>query len=265
MERVGTTVTLQQVFDAFLLHFDGGRTKQLVQHEYNKLVFGKGACKDLPSTDTEFDRLVGLLFPGAELTEAGNAMLANKYSEILREGNMELWEKTLEKNPHTLAEWKAEAQTAFTVMEIKAKAAKQNPPRGSFRNYQSSSSSPSTSSHGQAASSVSVHQLQHEGDDAKLTWERQEGEPVSPEELQEFKAKNVRKVPKPSRSGSGSAVRSTSTYRAHLKDDLQDQLGALGKCFLCYKHGHIGPQCPDKAKYKDVSNRRQPTSAELKA
>jgi hypothetical protein len=252
--REGIELTLQQVFDEFIHHFEGGQTKAWVELQFGALQYGKGACKDLPSMETEFDRLAGQLYPGAELTEAGNALLANRYAEIIQKGHLALWEKAVDYHPSSLDDWKAAVQQAFTVMEIKGAATKQTHQRGFRSSYQSSTSASSTAtpSMGNAAPRVFVQQLQHEDSDAdaKATWERQEGEQPPAEELQELKANRDND----SKAWPGS----------HLPKSTRERLKKLGKCWLCYKRGHMAPDCPDKGK-PVVGPRRQPTPVELKA
>jgi hypothetical protein len=116
-----------------------------------------------------------------------------------------------------------------------------------------------------------VHQLQADhgdgGGDVKETWERQEEEQPSDEELQEFRPQTRRFRKK----GSGNSAKpnsksgeSKSKWGPHLLPELRDELRSMNKCFLCYKRGHWAPDCPDIEKHKDVKKRRHPTDAELK-
>jgi hypothetical protein len=242
----GIELTLQQAFDEFLMHFDGGRTKALVEQEFNSLMYGKGACKDLPSTEIEFDRLASLLYPGAEFeSESSNALLARHYSEIIRKGNFELWEKTVEKEPYSLEDWKACAQRAQTVIDLKNTAAKQQSQQRGFRgSYQPSTTPTAASSTSTVAPRAFVHQLQHKDEDGENF--KQEGEQGPPEELAEIKAESK---PWPG---------------DHLKRAIRIRLMKLGKCWLCYKRaGHLAVDCPEKDKLM-AADRRQPTKAELK-
>jgi hypothetical protein len=260
-EATNTLLTLQTVFDEFLRQFDGGRVASVIQEQYNGLTYGQGKCKDLDSLNAEFDRLSSLLFPGLDLDEAGNRALAAHYQMVIQRGNIELWAKTLEKGPRTLDEWKTDAQTSLTVMEQRAAAEKRVQSRAFRGAYQPSTSS-SSSSTIPTGSRASVHQLQADEGDGDV-----EGDLLSDEELQEFKAQTKRfpnngprNPARPTPKSDGTKLE--SEWGPHLTSRVRRLL--RGKCFLCYKRGHMAPDCPDIEKYRDVSKRRQPTKAELK-
>jgi hypothetical protein len=109
---------------------------------------------------------------------------------------------------------------------------------------------------------ASVHQLQADEGDGDV-----EGDLLSDEELQEFKAQTKRfpnngprNPARPTPKSDGTKLE--SEWGPHLTSRVRRLL--RGKCFLCYKRGHMAPDCPDIEKYRDVSKRRQPTKAELK-
>jgi hypothetical protein len=262
-----TPLTLQMVFDEFLRQFDGGIVTPVIQEQYNSLTYGQGKCKDLDSLNAEFDRLASLLFPGLDLSEEGNRALAAHYQMVIQRGNLKLWAETLTKGPRNLDEWKRDAQISLTVMEQTAAAEKRVQSRAFRGAYQPSTASSSYSSAIPTGSRVSVHQLQaDQGDaDVKETWERQEREQPSDEELQEFRPQTRRFRKKGSAKNNSKPGESKSKWGSHVTSDLRDELRNMNKCFLCYKRGHWAPDCPDLDKFKDVKKRRQPTDVELKA
>ena len=87
-----------------------------------RLVYGQGECKDLSATDSEFDRLAEELYPGWETQEAARRLLAVRYADIIRRGDIVLWEKAMDLQPNTVNEWKAAAQTAYAILEKKKAA-----------------------------------------------------------------------------------------------------------------------------------------------
>ena len=64
-------VTLQRVFDEFVMTYHGGVSEKLAEQQLNALVYGKGECKDLVTLDNEFDRLALELYPGLGDLEGG--------------------------------------------------------------------------------------------------------------------------------------------------------------------------------------------------
>jgi hypothetical protein len=247
-ERESRQLTLQVVFDVFVKTYEGGLSQRMAEQQLNSLVYGKGDCKDLNATDNEFDRLSQELYPGAEDSTAAIALLAHCYSEIIRRGDEELWEKAMDVQPHTVDEWKAAVQNAYTVIETKK--ARQGRGRADGHRVEGRTSfyskpTPSTSaSRGGAA--VQVQQVEHGETSQGLGRERREGESESgdEEELQQAKAKKTQ------RSGS------------HLTYEQRTQLMKAGKCWTCYQKGHMAVECPQKGK---TGYPRKPTVEDLKA
>src|ERR1700710_776593 len=78
----GFKLTVQDLSDEFLLRFAGGTTHMHRQQQLSSLVYGKGKCLDVISTQTEFERLSFSLFPGASLNPDANQLLAMAFAEI---------------------------------------------------------------------------------------------------------------------------------------------------------------------------------------
>lgn len=247
-EREGGVLTLQGVFNAFVKTYEGGLSQRLGEQRLNSLVYGKGSCHDLNATENEFDRLAQELYPGAEDSPAAIALLAHTYSEIIRKGNEELWEKAMDSQPKTVDEWKAAVQNAYTVMETKR--ASHGKGRGDRTDMRTSFGSTSASTN-RGGVTVRVQQMEDRGESHAETRERQEGEgEENEEELQ--RAEVRRNQPNPSSRRLGS----------HLTYDQRTQLMKAGKCWICYQKGHMASECPQKGK---AGYPRKPTAEELKA
>ena len=67
-EQEHVELTVQLVVNKFSENYVGGTVYMMKQLELNSLIYGKGKCVDVVSTQTEFDRLVSSLYPGASLT-----------------------------------------------------------------------------------------------------------------------------------------------------------------------------------------------------
>ena len=261
-ERESRELTLQQVFDAFVKTYEGGLSQRLGEQELNSLTYLKGRCKDLNATDNEFDRLAQELYPGAEESPAAVALLARCYSEIIRRGDEALWEKAMDAQPHTVDEWKAAVQNAYTIMEAKAAATRYSRGRRDFRPSFSSTSSSSTNPSRGVSVRVNRMQGEAEGDQEESeAWERREGEAEPHEEqLQQLHA---RKGGGRSKStAKSSAETGQRRWGAHLSYDERTQLMRAGKCWTCCQPGHMASACPKQGK---DGYPRKPTEEELKA
>ena len=115
----GRLLTLQDVFDEFMRTYHGGVSEKLAEQQLNSLVYGKGECRDLVGLDSAFDRLALELYPGSETSKAAVSLLARIYSEAIRRGDEELWEKAMDAQPSTLEEWKVAVQNAYVIIETK--------------------------------------------------------------------------------------------------------------------------------------------------
>jgi hypothetical protein len=253
-ERERRQLTLQDVFDGFVRTYEGGLAQKMAEQKLNALVYGKGECKDLTATENEFDRLAQELYPGAEESDAAISLLARIYSDIIRKGDEELWEKAMDAQPSTLDEWKAAVQNAYTVIETKkahhrsARADRQDV-RTNY--YSRSSSSPSTSSsayrndNAVQAKKVGVEEDSHD---------RQVGEESeNKEELQKAEVS----------SASRPASRPTSErLGTHLTFKQRSRLAELNKCWICLEKGHRSFECEKKGK---AGYPRKPTAEDLKA
>ena len=276
-ERKGVELTLQTVFDEFVLKYEGGVSRVLLQQELDNLVYRKGPCRDIYAADAEFDRLVGMLYPNFEEDSQAMPLLAKVYSDIFRQGDLALWTEAVKMRPETVDEWKAAIQRAHTIQQIVASA---NRPAGrggsswtrpsSFPPSSVSSSSPSCSGSSRVAA-ASVNEMQgravSNGEKGETyTWERQEGEPdalMQPEHLQQVSTRTARGPRAPSTAG-GAAQGSTEVrrrYGNHLT--FEERVGLLnaGRCWNCCEKGHLAAKCPslDKPGYP-----RKPRADQLK-
>jgi hypothetical protein len=246
-ERERKQLTLQEVFDAFVRTYAGGLSQKMAEQKLATLVYGKGDCKDLNATDNEFDRLAQELYPGAEDSPAAISLLARIYSDTIRRGDEELWEKAMDAQPSTVDEWKAAAQNAYLVIETKkAHQSRSRADRQEVRSTFHSRSSPSTST----STSVQVKKVEH--DEASRDKPAQE-EPRDEEELQKTE---VRGTP---RSGSRPM---SERLGSHLTFKQRAQLTELGKCWICLEKGHRSFECEKKGK---SGYPRKPTAEDLKA
>ena len=170
------------------------------------------------------------LYPGAEESDAAIALLARIYSDTIRRGDEELWEKAMDAQPSTLDEWKAAVQNAYIVIETKKahhRAARVDRPE--LRTPFHPRSSPSTSVH------VKKADLDDEAEVQKADV-RGTSHPSAP----------------PKQQGLGS----------HLTYSRRERLNELGKCWNCIERGHRAAECEHLGK---PGYPRQPTAEDLKA
>lgn len=259
-DRDGRALTLTEVFDAFLKTYESDSSRRLADLQLSSLVYGEGQCKTLTALDVEFDRLARELCDGSGgvYDDAANILLASRYQEVVRKGNLALWEKAAESMPYTLEEWKEAVKMAYAISQTKAAAAKLYPTRGGYPSrsaFPTSSTSSSFSSHRPA--SVAVQHVQAQGGQTEAETETyQEGEEelnAPPEQIQQIKAKTARPMNK---------ATDGRRWGDHLSSDQRSRLMKQGKCWLCYQRGHVASRCPDKDK---AGTRRQPTSEDLNA
>jgi hypothetical protein len=241
-----TKVTVQQLEEEFLEKYAGGVTYMTRQQELSSLVYGKGKCVDVVSTQTEFERLVSSLYPGASLNPQADQLLAMAFAEVYKRGDFYLWEKAVEMGPVTLDEWKAAVQRAViirqTVMEGRKAISRitAQPPSTPSRPFQSS------------FNPARVHQMQTGAAEEESDEEKSPGRGV------ESSSEGLQNV--------GAAKRGTSSGAAKPKEGKKWMLtwaerlkfSRRGQCFHCYAVGHIKKDCPDKSKPA-----RRPTEAEL--
>jgi hypothetical protein len=244
-------VTLQDVFDEFMVVYFGGVSEKLAEQQLNSLVYGKDECKDLVALDSEFDRLAMQLYPGSETSKAATALLARIYSEAIRRGDSELWEKAMDAQPSTLDEWKVAAQNAYVILEtIKAH---HDRARREVRGMHYSKYSPSTSSSTSAFRSNSAVQVQKVG--AEETSEGTSQEPGNEEEVQKAEVTGSN-APRP-------AFRPKfERLGGHLTFKKRSRLSDLGKCWICMEKGHRSFECEKKGK---PGYPKQPTEEDLKS
>ena len=256
-ERQGTQLTLQDVFDAFVRTYQGGLSQKMAEQKLNSLVYGKGECKDLTATENEFDRLAQELYPGAEDSEAAISLLASIYSNVIRHGDEELWEKAMDAQPSTLDEWKAAVQNAYIVLETKKahhRFGKGRSDRQEVRTTYFSRSSPSTSTSTASSSyrsnnGVQVKKVEHEDDSHDKAQEDEEDEA----EVQKAEVSQTsRSVSRPASERLG----------VHLTFKQRTRLAELNKCWICLEKGHRSFECEKKGK---AGYPKKPTAEDLKA
>ena len=242
----GRVLKLQEVFDAFIRKYFGGLSVKMAEQQLNSLVYGKGECKDLAATDSEFDRLAQQLYPGAEDSPAAISLLARIYSETIRKGDEELWEKAMDAQPSTVDQWKDAVQNAYVVVETKkAHRSRARVDRQEVRTTYFSRSSPSTSSSSSPAVQVKRVGVEEDIDDTP----GEEGE----EEVQKAEVSSASSPP----------PRSThERLGSHMPFKHRERLMALNKWWNCIKVGHRAFDCPNKGK---PGYPRKPTAEDLKA
>src|ERR1700712_971202 len=169
-------LTLQQVFDKFVETYEGSVTVKISEGKLNTLVYGKGECKDLAATDSEFDRLTQEVYPGWEDQLVARQMLGETYSGIIQRGDFMLWEKAMDLQPTTVDEWKAAVQTAYSILEKKKAAVARGDGRTSYHSKHSSAFPPSTTTP-RAPATVKLQQTQAIGVKDRATGKTEEGEP----------------------------------------------------------------------------------------
>jgi hypothetical protein len=257
--RKGIVLTLELIFQEFMDQYYTDNGLPLADLELSALRYGKGQCKTLQATNNEFDRLAADLCRGREYNEATDLLLASRYQQVIRDGNFALWDKANDAQPTTLDEWKEAVKRAYAAAQRKEAAlgysAASNASRTHFNpNYRASSNSHSSPSSSSSASRPAMASVQHvqarpsESDEKGVTWERQEGEQplaVQSEQLQQVKTRPDGK----------------RLFGSHLTHDQRLRLARAKKCWICYKPGHIAPDCA--AKDKGVP--RKPTEADLNA
>ena len=121
-ERKGRELTVDTVFNEFVLKVEGGVSRVLLQQELDGLTYRKGKCKDIYATDAEFDRLVGMLYPDMENDSQAMPLLGKVYSDIFQRSDLALWAEAVRLAPTTVDEWKVAIQRAHTMLQIFAGA-----------------------------------------------------------------------------------------------------------------------------------------------
>lgn len=255
--RRGMVLTLELVFQEFIDQYYTDNGLHLADLELSTLTYGKGQCKTLQATNNEFDRLAADMCRGREYNEATDLLLASRYQKVIRDGNFALWDKANDGQPTTLAEWKEAVKRAYAAAQRREAAynAGSNGGRSHFNpNYRASSNSHSPSSSSSSSSRPAMASAQHvqarasESDEKGDTWERQEGE--EPSAVQSEQLQQVKTRPDGKR-----------LFGSHLTHDQRIRLAKAKKCWICYKAGHIAPDCPAK----DKGAPRKPTDADLNA
>ena len=249
-ESEGRILTLQDYFDDFVKTYEGALSQLTAQQQLKSLVYKKEPCKDLTATDNEFDKLAMRLYPGAQTSEAAISLLASLYSDTIRRGDIELWEKAMDARPSTLDEWKVAVQNAYLVIETKKAHRGERVDRQEVRTTyftRPSSSTPTPTSTYRSNSAVQVKKVGVEQDSNDAP--REEGE----EEVQKAEVSST------------SRPFSRSTHERlgnHLSFTQRERLKELNKCWICLKEGHRAFFCEQKGK---PGYPRKPTAEDLKA
>jgi hypothetical protein len=233
VEVEGIEFTVQDLANEFLLKYAGGTTHMHRQQQLTSLVYGKGKCLDVISTQTEFERLASSLYPGASLNVHANELLAVTFADIYKRGDFQLWEKAMEMGPITLDEWKSAIQQASIIRQtvVEGRKALQRTNPTSYRSFQNSS--------------VPARLHQMDAGDTEEEGERKEGE-VEVNRI----GGNLKKGTSVSKSNEGRK----RWFTWHQMQKFMRR----GQCFHCYKLNHRAQECPDKDKPA-----REPTVEEL--
>ena len=260
-EEANMALTVQDVLDKFSENYMGGTVQMMKQLELTSLVYGKGKCVDVVSTQTEFDSLASSLYGSSAyaLNPLADQMLVVFFSNIYQKGDIRLWEKAMEMNPVTLEEWKAAVQRAFYMHQVvkeAKKAALRNATQTTVtvsRPFQSTTSTAVTRVHHVDASSVLFSDSEEEGD------EDEEGV-VPGETIQQMGAGPGKKGTTGTRAGPKEKKRTyADAIRLLTTGGERERLKKKGMCFHCFKKGHMVSECPDANKPA-----RRPTEEELK-
>ena len=248
-ESEGKVLTLQNYFDDFVKTYEGALSQLTAQQQLKSLVYKKDPCKDLTATDNKFDKLAMRLYPSAQASEAAISLLAGMYSDTIRRGDIELWEKAMDATPSTLDDWKVAVQNAFLVLETKKAHRGERVDRQEVRTtyYSRPSTSTSTSAY-RGDSTVQVKRVGVEGNDNDGVTR---DEPGNEEEVQQAEV---------SRTSSRPAFH--ERLGSHLTFQQRERLKELGKCWICIGKGHRAYDCEKKGK---VGYPRKPTAEDLKA
>jgi len=221
------------------------------QQELTSLVYGKGKCVDVVSTQTEFERLASSLFPGASVNPQADQLLAMAFADVYKRGDFQLWEKAVEKGPVTLDQWKSAIQQAYLIRQTVTEGRK-----AVLRAASQLGLNPNRSFHSTSSSSTGrVNQMEgYSTDEDEDSLEGKEGvsEPGVPtEKLQQMRA---------AKKGGTRPQDKKKAFRVKLLTTWPERqkLMKRGQCFHCFQTGHRLDECPDIAKPA-----RRPTDAEL--
>lgn len=253
-EREGRHLTLQDYFDAFVRTYEGGLAQKMAEQKLNALVYGKGECKDLTATENEFDRLAQELYPGAEESPAATSLLARIYSDAIRKGDEELWEKAMDAQPSTLDEWKAAVQNAYIVIETKK--AHHRSARGDRQESRGSYYSRPSPFSGTSSSSSATHRGDHTVQVKKAQVEEDGLDQQGSEGEEEVQKADVSSTFRPALNSTRQRLGSHLTFKA------RERLKELDKCWNCMQKGHRAFDCVHKGK---SGYPRKPTAEDLKA
>lgn len=234
-ERENRLLTLAELFESFIDTYEPDNGPVLADIELNSMTYGVGQCRNLASTDNEFDRLAFVMTRGQVYNEATDLLLASRYQDVIRRGHFEMWEMATLSTPITLDQWKTAVRKAHAVLQTRA-AVRGNSgrhnnhfQRGPFHSSSSSSSRPTSTT---AVQNVTVSTHEKGKAEQKETFERMEGEQGQPEELQQMQARTNAK----------------RRWNPHLTYPQRVKLTELKKCWICYEVGHMAGQCPNANK-----------------
>jgi hypothetical protein len=231
IQAMGKTVTLAEVMRGFIEKMEGAQALVLLQQEFSSLTMGKGRCRDLYATESEFDYYVLILYPGATENVQADAMLGLQYSNVIRRGDNDLWEEAIRQAPVTLQQWKLAVQTAYTIRLTKQQGRLGTPAR--------------------------VNNL---GGRSSENGKQSETEKESEGEEEQSAALQYANTSGPGRQGKRSGVGHPERRGVELTVEEESKLKAARRCLDCYTVGHRWRNC---RRAKDKLPQRRPNVEEL--
>lgn len=249
-------LTLKYLFDSFQVMYSEGRSHISLQQEFAALTYKQGKCRDLASTDSQFDHLAFTLYPGTLPDSSADQLLGQLYGEVIRRGDYELWCEATRSRPKSLAEWKEAVQTSYEVLRGQ-RAGRGGSNRSAGSQWQN---------RGGATGSGPNVRLQHvntdHGDDEK-------GQPDGDVELKADagESSTVAAMQTANRGGRGPNKPSGKGQNGvsngfELTPEQREALMKAGRCFACYQKGHSSRGC---LLPREKRPNRAPTAEELKA
>lgn len=234
----GAGLTLQRVYDSFLVQYAGAETDVLLQSRLEDLRFSRK--KDFTSFTSQWQDLIAQRFPMEWAAGQGrdSLLLGSLFADVIKRDDVRVWAKAMDSTPQGLAEWKAAVQRAIAVIKATDEA----------RAKSDKSSSYSTRSH--TTTMVRANAIEEGGYDSE--YERGEGEPGALNQMQGT-----------SRSRGGQNGKESRAPRTLLYTPAEwAKVKALRLCFHCGKPEHTVGECADR---KAGKPRTKATAALLNA
>jgi hypothetical protein len=234
-----TWETMKQGFIDFIR--GGQESRELWRQKMNKLVYGRGKCRDLLSLEKEFEQLRIKLHPTSSSNLAMNREVGQMYGQAIERGDPLLAAEmqrilAVHKDDPTLRQWKSAAVKAERIQRLTAAA---NSVRGGGRDQPRWGHR-----HGgdTRTPGATVNQLSGDGE-------------VEEEDSEDPGAASVQQM----QGRKGTVRRTPQRSPPLLTDEEYQQVMAKGLCLQCYKTGHRIKDCKEKGQ-----KRRKPTAEELK-